>query len=260
MWAALAPIGRDPRTGGYRRTSFEPGERACVAWFAAEARRRDLRVDADGNGNLVAWWWPPGARERPIISGSHLDSVPDGGAFDGPLGVVSALAALDVLRARHFRPRRPIGIAVFAEEEGARIGVACLGSRLLTGMLPVDAASGLRDAAGAGIEAAMRACGLTPSLGRCDLPRDPAAYVEVHIEQGRALTAPVGIASAIWPHGRWRFAFSGRSDHAGTTRLVDRQDPVHPTGVSQAPAEAATPADCRAGIEALETVLAGLAG
>lgn len=197
MWAALAPIGRDPRTGGYRRTSFEPVERACVAWFAAEARRRDLRVDADGNGNLVAWWWPPGARERPIISGSHLDSVPDGGAFDGPLGVVSALAALDVLRARHFRPRRPIGIAVFAEEEGARIGVACLGSRLLTGMLPVDAASGAGHDAG--------------------------------------IFAAAGIPSAM---------------------LFVR----NPTGVSHAPAEAATTADCRAGIEALATVLAGLAG
>ncbi len=116
-------------------------------------------MHADGNGNLFAWWDVPrragrGVRGSPLglatgracrATGSHLDSVPDGGAFDGPLGVVSAFAAIDELRAAGFQPARPIVVAAFAEEEGGRFGVACLGSRLLTGAIDPDTARGLRD-------------------------------------------------------------------------------------------------------------------
>jgi N-carbamoyl-L-amino-acid hydrolase len=77
----------------------------------------------------------PRVSRAAIVTGSHLDSVPDGGAFDGPLGVVSAFAAIDLLRSRGFAPARPIAVAAFSEEEGARFGVACLGSRLLTGAI-----------------------------------------------------------------------------------------------------------------------------
>jgi len=87
----------------------------------------------------VAWWGDPDkgvAAGRPgVVLGSHLDSVPDGGAFDGPLGVISAFAALDELRRAGFVPSRPVGVMRFVDEEGARFGVACAGSRLLTGTL-----------------------------------------------------------------------------------------------------------------------------
>ncbi|MBX6768039.1 MAG: M20/M25/M40 family metallo-hydrolase, partial [Actinomadura rubrobrunea] len=135
MWAALLPIGRDPDGGGYHRFAWTPPELECRAWFLDEARRRGLDVERDRNGNLFAWWRPDGAAGPAVLTGSHLDSVPGGGAFDGPLGVVSALAAIDLLRARGERIGRPVGVAVFAEEEGARFGVACLGSRLLTGAI-----------------------------------------------------------------------------------------------------------------------------
>src|SRR5205823_6332332 len=104
--------------------------------FTAEARRRGLGVEVDRNGNLWAWWGQPG--DGAIVTGSHLDSVPGGGAFDGPLGVTSALEAVDVLRARGFRPAKPLAIVVFAEEEGGRFGVPCLGSRLLSGAIDPD--------------------------------------------------------------------------------------------------------------------------
>ena len=164
-----------------------------------------------------------------IVTGSHLDSVPDGGAYDGPLGVVSALAAVDLLRARRFVPARPLGVAVFAEEEGARFGVACLGSRLLTGALSAERASTLRDRDGNTLPEVMRAAGQVPDLGPADLLHEPAAFVELHIEQGRGLAdldAPVGLASGIWPHGRWRFTFTGEANHAGTTAMGDRRDPM----------------------------------
>ena len=110
LWESLLPVGRDPGTGGYRRFSWTPADLDCRAWFEAAARDRQLRTGPDRNGNLWAWWDVPGsARLGPARepTGSHLDSVPDGGAYDGPLGVVSAFAAIDELRAEGFTPSRP---------------------------------------------------------------------------------------------------------------------------------------------------------
>jgi beta-ureidopropionase / N-carbamoyl-L-amino-acid hydrolase len=226
LWKDLEPIGRT--TSGYRRYSWTPAERRCRQWFADCARARGLDVVTDRNGNLWAWWGRPGPGA--IVTGSHLDSVPDGGAFDGPLGVVSALAAIDLLRARGVTPARPVAVAVFVEEEGARFGLACLGSRLLTGMVDPVRARELADGGGVTLGAAMAAAGLDPAgIGPDeDLLANIAAFVELHIEQGRALEAPVGVAESIWPHGRWRFDFTGVPDHAGTARFADRHDPMLP--------------------------------
>lgn len=231
MWAALLPVGRDEATGGYHRFAWTPPELECRAWFLDEARRRDLDVEHDANGNMVAWWYPDGgARGDAVLTGSHLDSVPGGGAFDGPLGVVSAFAAVDLLRARGFAPARPIGIAAFAEEEGARFGVACLGSRLLTGAIDPARARGLTDADGRTFAEVMHNAGLDPqAIGPDeDLLGRIGCHVELHVEQGRALREPVGVASSIVPHGRWRFDFAGEGNHAGTTALPDRRDPMLP--------------------------------
>jgi N-carbamoyl-L-amino-acid hydrolase len=198
-------------------------------------------VLTDNNGNLWAWWDPPGSPgpapgppgARAVVTGSHLDSVPDGGAFDGPLGVVSAFAAVDQLRERGCLPVRPLGIAAFSEEEGARFGVACLGSRLLAGAIEPGRARALADAAGVTLAEAMAAAGHDPGgMGPDDdLLAAIGAYVELHIEQGRALAdlgAAIAVGEQIWPHGRWRLDFTGRPDHAGTAALADRRDPMLP--------------------------------
>jgi N-carbamoyl-L-amino-acid hydrolase len=239
MWADLDPIGRDRQTGGYRRFAWTAEDLALREWFIAEAEQRGLDVTTDRGGNIWAWWGDPdrAADEgRPgLVIGSHLDSVPDGGAFDGPLGVVSSLAALDALRDKGWTPSRPLGIAVFSDEEGARFGVACGGSRIITGALSADRARGLKDADGTTMAEAMSAAGFdSEQVGRDDETlRRIGTFVELHVEQGRALVdardgqgAPVGVASSIWPHGRWRLDLRGRADHAGTTRLQDRQDPM----------------------------------
>jgi N-carbamoyl-L-amino-acid hydrolase len=242
LWESLLPIGRDGFSGGYRRFSWTPEDAACRAWFTHAAAERDLRVLTDRNGNLWAWWDPPGLAPGPfpgpapvkaVVTGSHLDSVPDGGAFDGPLGVVSAFAAVDLLRERGCLPVRPLGIAAFSEEEGARFGVACLGSRLLTGAIDPGAARALADPAGITLAEAMAAAGHDPDgIGPDDgLLAAVGAYVELHIEQGRALAdldAAVAIGEQIWPHGRWRLDFTGRPDHAGTATLAARRDPMLP--------------------------------
>jgi beta-ureidopropionase / N-carbamoyl-L-amino-acid hydrolase len=231
LWSSLLPLGRDAGTGGYRRYSWTEADAACRDWFGLAAAELGLPVDCDGNGNLWAWWGEPGPGA--IVTGSHLDSVPDGGAFDGPLGVVCALAAVGRLRDQGFQPARPIAVTAFTEEEGARFGVACLGSRLLTSVLDPAAARELRDAAGVSLAAAMQAAGLDPARLGPDEQRlaRVGAFVELHIEQGSALDelgAAVGVAEGIWPHGRWKLDFTGRADHAGTTRLADRRDPMLP--------------------------------
>jgi len=230
LWRSLLPLGYHPASGGYRRFAWNNADLACRAWFTAQAADRGLTVRTDRNGNQWAWWGEslPG---KALAIGSHLDSVPDGGAYDGPLGVVSSFAALDLLRAAGWQPDRPIAIANFADEEGARFGVACAGSRLLTGQLAPEQARALRDENGVTMAAAMEAAGRNPeAIGADeDLLDRIGQYVELHIEQGRALVdldRSIGVATAIWPHGRWRFDFGGEANHAGTTRLEDRRDPM----------------------------------
>jgi N-carbamoyl-L-amino-acid hydrolase len=227
LWRSLLPIGRAGRDDGYLRSSWTTADRDCREWFVEEALDRDLDVEVDGNGNLWAWWGDP-TDGNALVTGSHLDSVPHGGAYDGPLGVVSALLAVDELRDRGVRPRRPIGVVVFTEEEGSRFGVACLGSRLLTGAIEPGRARALRDARGITLDEAMDSAGADPSRLGPDPTRlgQLGTFVELHVEQGRALDVPVGVASAIWPHGRWRMDFAGEANHAGTTAMGDRHDPM----------------------------------
>ncbi|WP_405911141.1 MULTISPECIES: allantoate amidohydrolase [unclassified Streptomyces] len=232
MWRDLKPIGRHPDSGGYRRFAWSGADGDCRDWFRGQAEARGLDYEVDRNGNQWAWLGDSGAGDA-VVTGSHLDSVPDGGAFDGPLGVVSSFAALDELRARQVEFSRPLAIVNFGDEEGARFGLACVGSRLAAGQLTVEQAHRLTDADGITLPQAMERAGYDPDAIGPDPERLSriGAFVELHVEQGRALDLSgdrVGIASAIWPHGRWRFDFRGEANHAGTTRLVDRRDPMLP--------------------------------
>ncbi|WP_037605518.1 allantoate amidohydrolase [Streptacidiphilus rugosus] len=230
MWHELLPVGRYQASGGYRRHAWTSADAECRAWFEEQAGKRGLTYEVDRNGNQWAWYGDPEG-EGAVVTGSHLDSVPDGGAYDGPLGVISSFSALDALLARGVRPTRPIALTNFVDEEGARFGVACVGSRLTAGVLTQDQAYKLRDADGVWLPDAMEAAGQDPAgIGR-DTARlaRVGAYVELHVEQGRFLADTphaVGVASSIWPHGRWRFDFHGEANHAGTTRLEDRRDPM----------------------------------
>lgn len=230
MWRDLLPIGRHPASRGYRRFAWTGVDLECRAWFKEQAEARGLDYEVDRNGNQWAWLGDPAAGDA-VVTGSHLDSVPDGGAFDGPLGVVSSFAALDELRGRGADFTKPLAIVNFGDEEGARFGLACVGSRLTGGQLTVEGAHKLTDGEGVSLPRAMEAAGYDPDTIGADPERLAriGAFVELHVEQGRALDLSgdrVGIASAIWPHGRWRFDFRGEANHAGTTRLVDRRDPM----------------------------------
>ena len=233
----IAGIGRNGATGGYNRFAFTPDDAALGEWFAAACAARGFEVTTDRCGNQWAWDGDPDAAQaagRPgVVIGSHLDSVPDGGAFDGPLGVASAFAAVDALRAAGTVLDRPLGLVRFVDEEGARFGLACSGSRLITGTSAPDAVLALRDAAGTSYAEALGATGVdVQHAGRdADVLHRIGVFVELHVEQGRMLAQepyqnPIGVAAAIKAHGRWRVDLPGRADHAGATLMQDRDDPM----------------------------------
>jgi N-carbamoyl-L-amino-acid hydrolase len=231
-FGGLAAIGRDPASGAWQRLAWSDEARAARAWFARQAAARGLDYRRDANGNLWAWWGDPQAGGA-LVLGSHLDTVRQGGAYDGALGVVAGFVALTALRRRGLRPSRPLAVAAFAEEEGSSYGLATLGSRLLAGTLDSASALGRRDQAGVSLAEAMRADGLDPRRAGHDraLLGCLWAVLELHVEQGRALAdlaAPLAVASGIWPHGRWRLELEGEGNHAGTTRLEHRRDPALP--------------------------------
>jgi len=225
----IAGTGRDHRAGGYSRHLWQGAELELRAWFTERAERMGLDVETDRNGNTWAWWGTPGPDA--VVVGSHLDSVPGGGAYDGPLGVVSALDAVAGLQAAGFVPTRPCAVLVFAEEEGSRFGVACLGSRLLSGAIDADTARSLTDRAGITLAEAAATAGLNPAhLGRDQQALDRIGiFLELHVEQGRGLIdlgEPLAVASSILAHGRWRLSFTGQGNHAGATLMTDRRDPM----------------------------------
>lgn len=245
---AIRDVGRTPATQatstqapGYTRPGFSNTERTLRDWFIAEAAARFFDVEIDSNGITWAWVTPPGPNA--VVTGSHLDSVPGGGEFDGPLGVASALAAVDLLRqdGRLPNPRthnsaarlpRPLAIAVFPEEEGSRFGVACLGSRLLTGAIDPPRALALTDADGTSFAEVASTFGLNPhNVGASPETNlgNIGSFIELHVEQGVGLInmgAPVAIGGAVVGHGRWRLTFTGQGNHAGTTPMGHRADPV----------------------------------
>jgi N-carbamoyl-L-amino-acid hydrolase len=228
--ADIAAVGRDATSGGYRRLAWTDADLTLREWFAGEAAALGLDLEVDRNGNMWAWWGDSSGSDA-IVTGSHLDSVPAGGNYDGPLGVASALDAVAELKRRGVQPRRPLAIACFTDEEGGRFGVACIGSRLAGGVLAPERALALRDIDGVTFAEALTAAGRDPqALGaEPDRLARIGAFVELHVEQGRGLidmNAAVGVGTAVLPHGRWRVDIAGQPNHAGTTLIADRRDPM----------------------------------
>ncbi|MGP9526766.1 allantoate amidohydrolase [Glutamicibacter sp. AOP5-A2-18] len=232
LMAGIAATGQDQLRGGYSRTVYSSAEIDLRTWFIEQATRRQLSVEEDGNGALWAWWdLPTGVRTNAVVTGSHLDSVPGGGPFDGPLGVASALIAFDLMQSRNLVRTRAMAIVVFPEEEGSRFGVACLGSRLLTGAIDRDKALNLKDPDGNSFADIATRNGLDPRFIGPDrrLLGQIGVFVELHVEQGLGLADldhPVAIGGSILGHGRWKLSMRGQGNHAGTTLMSDRKDPM----------------------------------
>ena len=220
---ALGRIGRTP-AGGVTRPSFSDADVEARRWFLGRLREAGLEARVDGAGNIFA---RSADGDRTVLLGSHLDSVPNGGMFDGALGTLAALEALRVVRERGLRPQRPFELVAFTDEEGAFGGF--FGSYAFTGVLTAEMVRAQQDARGLRLVDAMARHGLD-AMEALRARRDPAtihAYLELHIEQGpilERLGVPIGIVEAICGIRRLAITFRGRADHAGTTPMDARQD------------------------------------
>jgi allantoate deiminase len=214
--------------GSIRRTFLSPPMREChreiAGWVASLGMAS--KVDAAGNLRMVYPAAKPDApRVQRLLMGSHLDTVPNAGAYDGILGVVLPIALLGALQGR----RLPFAIEVvgFSEEEGVRFGTPFIGSRGLVGSLDDEVLS-RQDAQGISVSKAIENFGLNPAeLPQAAMGSDVVGYLEFHIEQGPVLDTagrPLGVVEAIAGQSRLEFTFTGQSNHAGTTPMNLRRD------------------------------------
>ena len=211
-------------TGETTRTFLAPSMHKVHALLRGWMEAAGMSVWIDAIGNLRGVY-PGNDSAGRLIIGSHLDTVPNAGAFDGILGVVLGVALVEELHGEHL----PFAIEIvgFSEEEGVRFGKPYLGSMALAGTLD-DQALQRKDAQGISVEAAIRDFGLDPSqLPTAVLSDDAFAYLEVHIEQGPLLESEdlqLGIVTAIVGQTRMQLRFSGQANHAGTTPMHLRHD------------------------------------
>jgi hydantoinase/carbamoylase family amidase len=212
--------------GGVERLAWSPAEIAARAWVAERARDLGLEVSYDEAGNV----WALGGGESAVVMGSHLDTVPRGGRFDGALGIA---AALDALGAAGEADRKGLGLVCFTDEEGVRFGLGMMGSRAIAGSLTAEEVAGARDAHGAALTDVMSAAGFDPARVADAASRRErvSAYLELHVEQGRRLEragAALGVVASIAGLRQWRIEVRGETNHAGTTAADDRRDALQP--------------------------------
>jgi allantoate deiminase len=221
----LASFSED--TGGTRRTFLSMPMQDCHREITGWLKAAGAEVSVDAAGNLRGLYAAEQSNAPRLLFGSHLDTVPNAGAFDGVLGVVIAVALLEALEGR----RLPFGIEVagFSEEEGVRFGKPFIGSRALVGRLDEELLD-CQDANGISIREAIEGFGLNPAeIPRAALRDDTLAYLEFHIEQGpvlESLARKLGAVEAIAGQTRMELLFLGRANHAGTTPMHLRQDAI----------------------------------
>jgi beta-ureidopropionase / N-carbamoyl-L-amino-acid hydrolase len=219
----LGAIGRMPG-GGISRPSFSDADMEARRWLLERIAADGLTARLDAAGNIFGRWQ---SGDPVVMVGSHLDSVPNGGMFDGALGVLAGLECLRRIKEEGRPLRHPLELVAFTDEEGAFGGF--FGSYAFTGVLRAEDIPSVRDTKGLQIVDAMARRGMdamqAPSARRD--PKQVRAYVELHIEQGPVLETkkiPIGVVDAIVGIRRLGITFHGRADHAGTTPMTDRKD------------------------------------
>jgi hydantoinase/carbamoylase family amidase len=219
----LAKIGA-ASGGGIHRPSYSATYRAAIDWVTQAMQSAGLRTHEDAAGNLIGRIGPDGPA---FLCGSHIDTFPRGGAYDGALGVLAGIECARALKAEEDRLLTAFEAIAFADEEGAYLSL--LGSRAMTGELSSDAVARASGRDGDLLCDALRSYGLDPArLNEAARKHDDfAGYIELHIEQGPTLAAEkinIGIVDAIFGIQTYEFLLEGQARHAGTTPIGNRQD------------------------------------
>ena len=217
--------------GGVTRVAWSDELFAAYSWAAERMRALGLEAEIDAAGNLFGRWQTGSG--RPLLVGSHLDTVPAGGRLDGALGVVAAVHAVRLLQEEGFEPERPLWVVAFMDEEGTRFNAALFGSRAFAGE-SLEGVGDRLDAAGTTLRDAMHAAGY--DLGRVGAAAridEVASYLELHIEQGPVLAADgldIGVVTSIVGLRGYRVRIHGEANHAGTTPMRLRRDALVAAG------------------------------
>lgn len=225
----IETLGRTGATGegGIYRASYTPAELEAQQLVGRWMEEAGFRVRRDAVGNL--WGRVEGTLVgvHPVVVGSHLDSVRNGGNYDGPFGVLGGLMAVRELVRRHGPPMLPIEVVAFTGEEGSRFPIGLMGSKAVVGTLERELLDGVVDERGVSVAEAMCRVGLDPDRIGEARRTDVTAYLEMHIEQGPVLEdagVPIGVVEAIVGIQRVSVTVHGRADHAGTTPMRLRKD------------------------------------
>jgi len=225
-------LGDTGRTGqgGVTRLTYSPEYQNGMRVVTEMMQAAGMEVHIDPIGNLIGIYWGTDTSLPAVMTGSHLDSVPEGGELDGALGVVAAIECVRSWHEDKWRPRRTVKVIATIEEEGTLFGLGCFGSRALAGELRGKSPEEFKDADGHTLAWHLQQLGLDPGTAfqaAAINPHEVACFVEFHIEQGEELNlscTPCAVVTDIIGIDRHWIAIHGTSNHAGTTRMDRRQD------------------------------------
>ncbi|WP_404328139.1 Zn-dependent hydrolase [Mesobacillus maritimus] len=212
---------------GTTRLSYSQEDLQARNYIKQQMQASGLTVHEDGLGNIFGKLEGTIQGAPSVMVGSHFDSVPNGGSYDGPAGVVAALTVAELFHKHNLKPKYPLEIVALVEEEGSRFGGGLMGSRGMTGLLSEEEFNRLTDKDGVSPEEAMRKIGLDSSLPKRRDPKTMKAFLELHIEQGPILeekNIPIGVVEAIVGLTQYQVTVKGKAGHAGTTPMDRRTD------------------------------------
>jgi len=232
IWSRLHELSQfgKQENGGVTRFSFTEEERKAKNLVISYMQEAGMAVTEDAAGNIVGRKEGRCTDLPSVLVGSHIDSVPNGGIFDGPLGVIAGIEVIQTMAEQGIETDHPIEVMAFTDEEGSRFGLGMIGSRALAGTLRPEHLQ-QKDADGVTIEQAMKTAGLDPIRisEAARAPQSVKAYIELHIEQGKVLEQqklPAGIVTGIAGPLWTEWTLTGEAGHAGATPMAIRKDPL----------------------------------
>jgi len=228
LWQRLMDMAAVGATeaGGSNRQALSDEDHAGRKLFEAWCEQAGCEIRRDAIGNIFARRQGKNETMPPVLSGSHLDTQPTGGKFDGVYGVLAALEVIETLNDYNVETNHPIEVVVWTNEEGSRFDCAMMGSAVWSGTLPLEDAYALKDLDGISVEHELDRLGLK---GNFEPDHSIQAAFELHIEQGPILEAedkPIGVVTGVQHMCRYRIGFIGQETHAGTSPMSMRRDPM----------------------------------
>jgi N-carbamoyl-L-amino-acid hydrolase len=210
------------------RVVFSEQDVQARAWLKGLCQAAGLTIREDAVGNTFFRWQGTDPAAPAVATGSHIDAIPHSGRYDGTVGVLGGLEAIQNLQESGFQPRRSIELILFTSEEPTRFGIGCLGSRLMSGVSPASVDNTLKDAEGWTLKQLRNHAGFDGELESTLLaPAHYDSFVELHIEQGPLLerrNVPIGVVTAIAAPASLRITIEGQGGHAGAVLMPDRHD------------------------------------